>query len=208
MNKKYIKLLIMILVPVVFYFIPVPNGLKAEAWTMLSIYIVAILGIILRPFPEPIIIISIIGISGLFINIEPLLSGFATTTVWLVFSAFLISQAFVNTGLGKRIAYILIGKFGKTTLGLGYVMSITDLIISPATPSNTARSGGIVYPIFKSISATLGSEAGETSRKLGSYLTILMYHVSLTTAGMFLTAMAPNAIVENLVEDILKVDIS
>ncbi len=34
---------------------------------------------------------------------------------------FTLSAAFVTTGLGKRIAYLLIGKIGNTTLGLGYV---------------------------------------------------------------------------------------
>lgn len=36
-----------------------------------------------------------------------------------MFSAFTLSAAFVTTGLGKRIAYLLIGKIGNTTLGLG-----------------------------------------------------------------------------------------
>lgn len=35
-----------------------------------------------------------------------------------MFSAFTLSAAFVTTGLGKRIAYLLIGKIGNTTLGL------------------------------------------------------------------------------------------
>ena len=177
MDKKYLKLLVIALIPFAIKLIPIPEGLTPEAWTMLGIYLAAIVGIILRPFSEPVIMLSIIGIAGLFVPVGPLLSGFSSTSVWLVFSAFLISQAFVNTGLGKRIAYMLIGKFGRTTLGLGYVMGITDLIISPATPSNTARSGGIVYPIFRSISVTLGSEPGETAKKLGSYLTILMYQI-------------------------------
>jgi DASS family divalent anion:Na+ symporter len=208
MKSKYLKLLGIALIPFVINFIPAPGGLTPEAWTMLGIYLAAIVGIILQPFSEPVMMLSIIGIGGLFVEVKPLLGGFADTSVWLVFSAFLISQAFVNTGLGKRIAYLLIGKFGKTTLGLGYVMGVTDLIISPATPSNTARSGGIVYPVFKSISEALGSEPGESSKKLGSYLTILMYHVSLSTAALFLTAMAPNSIVAKYSADILNVDLS
>ncbi|SQB20890.1 Sodium:sulfate symporter [Citrobacter koseri] len=61
-------------------------------------------------------------------------------------------------GLGKRIAYILIGKIGNTTLGLGYVTVFLDLVLSPATPSNTARAGGIVLPIINSVAVALGSE--------------------------------------------------
>ncbi len=74
------------------------------------------------------------------------LSGYSSGTTWLVFSAFTLSAAFVTTGLGKRIAYLLIGKIGNTTLGLGYVTVFLDLVLAPATPSNTARAGGIVLP--------------------------------------------------------------
>lgn len=75
-----------------------------------------------------------------------------------MFSAFTLSAAFVTTGLGKRIAYLLIGKIGSTTLGLGYVTVFLDLVLAPATPSNTARAGGIVLPIINSVAVALGSE--------------------------------------------------
>lgn len=86
------------------------------------------------------------------------LSGYSSGTTWLVFSAFTLSAAFVTTGLGKRIAYLLIGKIGNTTLGLGYVTVFLDLVLAPATPSNTARAGGIVLPIINSVAVALGSE--------------------------------------------------
>lgn len=208
MKQSTISLISIFAIGVVMFNLPAPEGLSLEAWHLFAIYITAILGIIFRPLPEPVMILGVIGVSGFFVNLKILLSGYASTTVWLVFSAFMISQAFIQTGLGKRIAYILIGKFGKTSLGIGYVMALTDYIISPATPSNTARSGGIIYPIFKSLSSTLGSEPGESSKKLGGYLTLLMYHVSLTTAVLFLTAMAPNLLVANFAKDILHVDLS
>lgn len=208
MNSKFSKLLAIALIPVLIYFIPAPAGLDETTWTMLGIYLSAIVGIILRPFPEPVMMIIVIGVAGLLLaDVGSLLSGYANGTVWLVFAAFAISQAFVQTGLGKRLSYVLIGKFGRTTLGLGYVLALTDGIISPATPSATARSGGIVYPVFRSIAETLGSPP-EEGRKLGSYLTILTYHVSMSTAAIFLTAMAPNAIIAQYANDILGVDLS
>ncbi|MBC7342490.1 MAG: DASS family sodium-coupled anion symporter [Clostridia bacterium] len=210
MNKNgWWKLFLVIVVPIAIWFSPTPSGLEVKAWHMFAIYAGAMLGIILRPFPEPVIVLLAVAVAGLLFNSPKLaLAGFGNSTVWLVFSAFLLSQAFIDTGLGKRISYVLLKYFGKSTLGVGYVAAVTDLIISPATPSNTARSGGVVYPIFRSLAATLGSEPGPTGRKIGSYLTILMYQISLTTGTLFLTAMAPNALVASFAAKILHVDLN
>lgn len=187
--------------------IPAPAGLKQDAMVILGIYIAAIVGLIIRPAGESAVLIVVAGLGSLFTKPANVLNGFATTTVWLVFIAFLISMAFVKTGIGTRISYYLIGKFGQTTLGIGYVMAIVDLIISPATPSNTARSGGIVYPVFRSIATTLDSEPGLTGRKIGSYLTMLQGLVSFTTAGLFITACSPNLVTVDFAKKILGSDI-
>jgi DASS family divalent anion:Na+ symporter len=156
-----------------------------------------------------VLLVAIAASSIFFKNTTVVLSGFASPTTWLVFSAFMLGQAFIETGLGKRIAFLLIGtRLGRTTLGLGYVAAFTDLIISPATPSNTARTGGLVYPIFRSLAVTLGSEPGPTSRRIGGYLSLLLYQISITTAHAFLTASATNLIVTTFAKSILKVDVS
>ena len=66
--------------------------------------------------------------------------------------AFFISRGFVKTGLGRRIALQFVRLFGKKTLGLAYSLVGVDLILAPATPSNTARAGGIMFPIIQSLS--------------------------------------------------------
>jgi DASS family divalent anion:Na+ symporter len=65
---------------------------------------------------------------------------------------------------------------------------LTDLILAPATPSNTARTGGLVSPIYFSLSNALGSRPNETPRRIGGFLSLLMYQNSLITATLFLTA--------------------
>ncbi|MEN6566270.1 MAG: DASS family sodium-coupled anion symporter [Veillonellales bacterium] len=188
--------------------LPAPTGLKQSTMVILGIYVAAIVGLIIRPAGESVVLIIVAGLGSLFTKPANVLNGFSTTTVWLVFIAFLISMAFVKTGIGTRISYYLIGKFGRTTLGLGYVMAIVDLIISPATPSNTARSGGIVYPVFRSITATLGSEPGPTGKKIGSYFTMLQGLVSFTTAGLFITACSPNLVTLDFAKKILGANIT
>jgi DASS family divalent anion:Na+ symporter len=172
------------------------------------VYVAAILGIMLRPFPEAVIAVGVMGLASFFIDLKYVLNGYSNSVVWLVFSAFMISQAFVDTGLGRRIAFIMIKKFGHSALGLAYGAALTDLIISPATPSNTARTGGIVFPIYRSIAVALDSEPGPTSRRIGAYLSVLLYQISLATTVMFITAGGPNVLSVKLAKDILKVDIS
>lgn len=196
--------------------IPPPEGLTKEAWILAGIYLAAIVGLVSKPYPEPVIMLSAVALSCFTvakfsdspINSLDVLSGYASGTTWLVFSAFTLSAAFVTTGLGKRLAYWFILKFGSTTLRLGYVTALLDLLLSPATPSNTARAGGVVFPIINSIALVLGSTPQETPCKAGRYLMINVYMVTKTTSYMFLTAFAGNALALQLISDIFHIQIS
>jgi hypothetical protein len=72
-------------------------------------------------------------------------------------------------------------------------LSMIDLVVSPATPSNTARSGGIVLPIIESLSDTFGSKVSDgTEDKIGSYLVFNEFHANTISSSLFMTASAPN----------------
>ena len=149
MNKNLFKGLVCLAVPALILVFPAPQGLSIAAWHLFAFYLGAILGLILRPLPEPAILLTALcGVSLLFGQINVALAGYGNVTTWLVFSAFMVGQCFIETGLGRRIAYLLIRYMGQTSLRLGYAAAITDLLLSPATPSNTARTGGLVFPIF------------------------------------------------------------
>ena len=210
MNGKLIKGLICLGVPGIVLLCPTPAGLKLWAWQLFAVYLGAVLGLILRPVKEPTVLITAMGVVALCFNqTKVALEAFGETTPWLVFTAFIIGQCFVETGLGSRIAYVLIDKFGKSTLRLGYIAALSDLILSPAIPSNTARSGGLVYPIFQSLAYTLNSRPDDgTEKKIGSYLMVLMYQNSLITGTMFITAGAIMPLMIKLTNDIMHADIS
>ncbi len=113
------------------------------------------------------------------------LAGFSSTTVWLVFGAFIFALGYEVSGLGRRIALFLVKSYcpcrrialflvkfmGKRTLTLGYAIVIIDILLcvglcdchyrhsagivyillAPFTPSNTARTGGTVFPVIKNL---------------------------------------------------------
>ena len=225
-TKKAIHYLILIAIIASTYIIPTPEGLSVVGWHLFGVYVATIVAIILKPFALPVILLAAVAISSIIIGITPgeqwfdaknnkmleialeeedVLGGYKSGTTWLVFAAFAMSTAFVATGLGKRIAYLLIGKFGSTTLRLGYVNACLDLLISPAMPSVTARAGGIIFPIMNSVAVSLGSDPATSPRKAGRYLLLNTYMVVKGTGYLFLTAMAPNAFALQLMEPILHV---
>jgi divalent anion:Na+ symporter, DASS family len=194
----------------VLWALPVPEGLKPAAWHMFAIFAATICAILTQPLSS-----GAVMILGLCVAIfsgtltEPkALAGFASGTVWLIFCAYVLSLGFVKSGLGKRIAFKMLSKFGGSSLGIAYSLGITDLIMAPAMPSVTARSGGIIFPVAKSINEVLGSGPGPTGKKIGDFLTMVCFQFTPITGAMFLTGMAANPLVGKLAKDSLNVEIS
>ena len=206
-TSKLAKIVAVAAVTIILWFVPVPGGLEAETWHLVALYLGLLLGLVLKPFPEPIITLIIVGLAAMFVDPEVLLAGYGDDMVWFIALVTIVCTAFVKTGLGKRIAYNLLLRAGKTSLGLGYVLVATDLILSPATGSNSARQS-IIFPIFRSIAEGTGSAPNDHPRKLGAYLTVLSYASSQGTSALFLTGMATNAITVSLVSEMLGLDIS
>jgi DASS family divalent anion:Na+ symporter len=207
------SLIITLVVGLVIWFIPAPDGVKSNAWHLLAIFVATIVGIILKAAPMG--TMAMLGITlcagtqvlapGKPIDaIKNSLSGFGNSTIWLIGLAFFIARGFIKTGLGNRLAYNFIKLFGKSTLGLAYGLNTADLILAPAIPSNTARAGGVIFPIMKSIAVNMGSEPEEpeTHRKIGAFLTLSSYNANMITSVMFLTATASNPMAQKFARDL------
>jgi len=184
--------------------IPRPEEVQAAGWTVFAIFAGTILGLILRPLPLG--AVALIGLTATMLSeaVEPsvALGGFGNPTIWLIVCAFFIAKGFAVTGLGTRIALGFVRLLGKRSLGLGYGMALTDLVLAPATPSNTARAGGVLFPIVRSLSTLTGSEPDDgTRRRLGAYLTLSSFHINAVTSAMFATAMAANPVIQQLAGD-------
>src|SRR5260370_36114762 len=110
-------------------------------------------------------------------------------------------------GLGRRLALMLVRALGCHPTGLGYAVAFSDLVLAPATPSNTARSGGTIYPIVSNIPRIYGSEPGPTAGKIGTYVMWTAFATTAVTSSPFLTALAPNAAALSIAKKIVNVDI-
>ena len=183
------------------WLVPAPEGVEPRAWRLLAVFVATMVGIVLRPLPMgamAFVAVAFAVLSGT-LTITEATAGFGSTVVWLVVAAFFIATAFVRTGLGTRIAYHFVRVLGKRSLGLAYGLVATDLVLAPAIPSNTARAGGVVFPILKSLCVSLGSDAAlGTERRIAGFLTFTAYQGVVVTSAMFLTAMAANPLAAEL----------
>ena len=175
---------------------PIPAGLTKEAWHLFAIFAAAILAVILNAFPlltSALLAVAAAVLSG---TVDPAkaFAGFANPSVLLVVVAFLVASAVVKSGLGRRISLLVVSVFGRSTLGLGYSIFITDALIAPAFPSNTAR-GGVLYPIVLSIAQSAGSvPQDESKRRMGGYLMFCGMASLGVSSVLWLTATSTNPI--------------
>ena len=119
-------------------------------------------------------------------------AGFANGTILLIVIAFLVARAVVKCGLGERIGHAVVGRFGRSTLGLGYSLFLVDAVIAPAFPSNTARSG-VLYPLAASLAETAGAKRGDPVARGSAGFLMFSGIASLSlSSALWLTAMAAN----------------
>lgn len=178
-----------------------PAAVPVAGWHMFALFVGTIIACIIRPLPiggVSILAFALTVLTGT-LPMDKAILGFGNSSIWMIAMAFFIARGFIKTGLGRRIALNFVRLFGKKTLGLAYSLIGVDLIMAPATPSNTARAGGVLYPIIKSLAQSFGSDPKDgTERKIGSFLVFAEYHGDMITAAMFMTAMAANPLVQTL----------
>jgi DASS family divalent anion:Na+ symporter len=187
-----------ILVGFIFWMLPEPEGVHENGWNLFAIFVSTMIAVILRPLPMGVVAILSLtfAVSTNVLTFSEAFSGFSNEVVWLVVFAFFVARGFISTGLGNRLAYKIMSVLGKNSLGLGYGLVATDLILAPAIPSVTARVGGIVYPMVKSLAEVFTGASHDP--KMGGFLSLTAFQGSAVTSAMFLTAMAGNPLIAEI----------
>ncbi len=191
------------------YFLPLPD-LNEPQRHLLGIFVATIVALVAQPVRMGVTVIIAMTLLALTGTLPPakVLSGFSNVTVWLVFTAFLFSRAFTQTGFGTRVGYLFIQRFARSPLSLGYSIAAADLSLAPFIPSDTARGGGVIFPVVRSVATDFGSEPGPTARRMGAFLTLVAFHATYTASAMFLTGMAANPLIAEFALKIAHVELT
>lgn len=84
---------------------PVPEGLTVQAWHMFAIFVATIIGILCAPIASGALMFIALAVT-IFTNtlsFSAALSGLASGTVWMIFSAYVLSLGFVESGLDAAL---------------------------------------------------------------------------------------------------------
>jgi L-tartrate/succinate antiporter len=223
------KALAPIVVAIVLAVIPAPAGLAQHAWYFFAIFAGVIVGLMLEPIPGAaigLIAMTLVMVLAPWVLYSPAelakpgfkpanaalnwaLDGFSNGTVWLIFGAFMFALGYEKTGLGRRIALLLVRAMGRKTLTLGYAVAAADALLAPFTPSNTARSGGTIFPVIRNLPPLYDSKPNDPSaRRIGSYIMWTAMAATCVTSSMFLTGLAPNLLALELVKTTANIEIT
>jgi L-tartrate/succinate antiporter len=223
------RVAIPVLITLALAVLPPPPGLAQHSWLYFALFAGVIAALVTEPLPNP--AVGLIGLSltallspyvlfapadlakpGFKLTTQTInwaLSGFSSTTVWLVGGAFMFALGYQKSGLGRRIALLLVRALGRSTLLVGYATTLADAVLAPFTPSNTARSAGILFPIVSNLPPLYDSKPNDPSaRRFGGYIMWTTFAAGCVTSSLFMTACAPNFLAIEFIDKIVHVHIS
>lgn len=190
-----------------------PGGLSVQAWEMFAIFVATIVVCITKPLPIGgttligLIVTVLVGLAPVQNEVNPktgavnagILSAFSNSASWLIAMAFIMAYGISKTGLGNRIAYWMIRRFGKRSIGIAYAITGLEIVLGALIPSNSARTGGVVWPVTESISKDYDSLPNDPSRKkIGAFLSFIAFHANVISTALFITGAAPNMVASQM----------
>lgn len=131
------------------------------------------------------------NVGQLIRNAEFAVGGFASSSLWLLVTGFVLSIAMTQSGVAKRLALQMMKVLGRTPAGAIYASMVANFIIAPLTPSNTARTAAML-PIVEGIAEAYKAKPGQSN--FGKALMLASTFTSNITGSAFLTGTIPNPV--------------
>lgn len=176
---------------------PIP-GLSYQATAVLGILIMAIAWWITGVLPEFVtaVVMAVLFVVVAGISVGATFSTFASSTWWLLLSAFTLGVGMKTSGLMRRIALAIVRKFPRTFRCQVIAQLVTGTVLGPLIPS-LAVKGAMLAPLAMSIGDELGYErqgkraTGLFAAMLVGIRTVAPTIVSASVTGYALMATLP-----------------
>jgi anion transporter len=204
-GKKY-GLILSILVGILIWMIPTPATMTVAQHKLLSLFGAAVvawisIGVNFAVSTFFIVVMLYFWVGNptgqlnkageLIRNADFAVSGFASSSLWLLVTGFVISIAMTRSGVAKRLALHMMRLFGRTPAGAVFASMLANFIIAPLTPSNTARTAAML-PIIEGIAEAYKAVPGKSN--FGKALALASTFTSNITGSAFVTGTIPNPV--------------
>lgn len=204
-GKKY-GFLMAIMMGILIWAVPTPAGMTVTQHKLLSIFGGAIIAWITIGINFAVSTFAIVGLLYFWVGnptgkvnkagelirqADFAVSGFASSSVWLLVTGFVISIAMTKSGMAKRLALHMMRILGKTPAGAIFASMLANFVIAPLTPSNTARAAAML-PIVEGIAEAYQAKPGQSN--FGRALLLANTFTTNITGSAFLTGTIPNPV--------------
>lgn len=129
------------------YFMPLPAGMTPVSQTSLALFVAALVLWVAKPIPiyqTSILAILLLPLLGAVKKQSEAFGTLGYDIIWLMVAAFVLTSAMSASNLGKRIALVLVTRFGKTPVRTLAVLVVVNFILAFFVPSTTARASLLV----------------------------------------------------------------
>jgi anion transporter len=113
------------------------------------------------------------------------LAGYASGGVWIVVLGMVMAACMGGCGLSKRLAFLMVGKMGKSAKNLYWAISLVTLMMTFFIPSLAAKTL-LVLPIITQMGLAFGAEKGKSRLVKGLVFVVTiagtMYCVGIMTS--------------------------
>lgn len=131
-------------------------------------------------------------------------AGFTSSALWLVFGGLVIGSAVQTTGLGRRLARLLVGHFGGSYRKIIYGSVGLGAGLAFLVPAAMGRIM-ILMPIFAALTAELGFAPGRRGR---TGILLAVAFGTILPAFAILPANLPNMVLLGVAETLYAVSVS
>jgi di/tricarboxylate transporter len=163
-----------LLIALTIAFLPPPAGSAPQAMVALGLIAMTVTLWATMAIPQPAAAMLFVALV-LATNAAPpkaALSGFLSSSIWLVFGGLLIGTAAERTGFGRFVARRFLGGFRSTYASLVFGVLLGSTVLSFLVPSNMGRLA-ITVPVVMALAKDSGYALG-TRGHIGLVITVVV----------------------------------
>ena len=148
-----------------------------------------------RHLESSLLVIALIAVFEASLNvgdfITSLFNTYGSSGLWIILSGFVLAKGMEVSGLGKRIALMIMTSMGCKPRNIILAIAVASLAIAPLSPSTTAKAF-IILPICIGLVESFGVEKGRS--RFGVAVMLMAMAANNICSTAFLTATVPNPI--------------
>jgi len=182
----------------VIFFMPPPAGFSSATMHAAGLVVLAIGLWAFHLLPEHLTGLIFMALAVLFAVAPPqvVFSGFASATMWLVLGGLFIAEAVRATGLGERLARLLLDRYTSSYVAALIGVSVVATLLTFLMPATIGRVL-LLVPVISALAARMGFEPGSQG-----YNGLLLCAITTTyhSGTGVLPANAPNLVLAGAAE--------